>query len=139
MFSAIASAFDGKSVGEFRAWLHTILSRRIADHLEARKRKPQTEKLATEHAGDDEVWGDEPSEEFSGEALHAPSASSRPTARSRTRRTGARSTSTSSDHLSASQAAAEIGDGMREDNVHQIASRFLKRVRELLDEGDTSG
>ena len=41
--------------------------------------------------------------------------------------------------LSASEAAAEIGDGMREDNVHQIASRFLKRVRELLDEGDTSG
>ena len=54
-------------------------------------------------------------------------------------RTAARSTSTSSDPSSASKAAAEIGDGMREDNVHQIASRFLKRVRELLDEGDTSG
>ena len=39
MFSAIASAFDGKSVGEFRSWLHTILSRRIADHLEGRKRR----------------------------------------------------------------------------------------------------
>ena len=71
MSSAIASAFDGKSVGEFRAWLHTILSRRIADHLEARKRKPKTEKLATEHDGSDEVWGDEPSEEFEGDALFA--------------------------------------------------------------------
>ena len=139
MFSAIASAFDGKSVGEFRAWLHTILSRRIADHLEARKRKPQTEKLATEHAGDDEVWGDEPSEEFSGEALHAAECikqAYREVENDAHRRAidlhifGP---------LSASQAAAEIGDGMREDNVHQIASRFLKRVRELLDEGDTSG
>ena len=40
--SAIASAFDGKSVGEFRSWLHTILSRRIADWWEARAQKLDT-------------------------------------------------------------------------------------------------
>ena len=41
--------------------------------------------------------------------------------------------------LSAADAAAAIGDGMSEANVHQIASRFQKRFRELFDEGDTAG
>ncbi len=140
MFSAIASAFDGKSVGEFRAWLHTILSRRIADHLEARKRKPQTEKLATEHAGEDEVWGDEPSEEFSGEALHASECikqAYREIENEQHRR--AIDLHIFGPNSRPLRPRRRSADGMREDNVHQIASRFLKRVRELLDEGDTSG
>ncbi len=138
VISAIASAFDGKSVGEFRAWLHTILSRRIADYLEARKRKPKVTELASEHAGEDEVWGDEPATPFEGEALFARECLDR-----------------SYDELSelhrrvidlhvlgphAATAAAELlGDGMTEANVNQIASRFQKRFRQLLDEGDTSG
>ena len=62
--SAIASAFDGSSVGEFKSWLHTILSRRIADYHDARTRTPRTAPLPGEHLGDDEVWGEEPSEPF---------------------------------------------------------------------------
>jgi DNA-directed RNA polymerase specialized sigma24 family protein len=69
--SAIASAFDGKSVGEFRSWLHTILNRRIADYLEARKRKPHTTQLPSEHEREEEVWGAEPAVEFEGHALFA--------------------------------------------------------------------
>ena len=139
MFSAIASAFDGKSVGEFRSWLHTILSRRIADHLEGRKRRPQTTELATEHDGSDDVWGDEPAEDFEGDALFASECLKQAYAEIE-----------NDDHrrvidlhvlgpLSAADAAVEIGDGMSEANVHQIASRFQKRFRELFDEGDTAG
>ena len=58
--SAIASAFDGSSVGEFRSWLHTILSRRVADYHEAKKRRPRTTELVSEHGGDEEIWGREP-------------------------------------------------------------------------------
>jgi RNA polymerase sigma factor (sigma-70 family) len=139
MTSAIASAFDGKSVGEFRAWLHVILSRRIADHLEARKRKPKTEKLATEHAGDDDVWGDEPFEEFTGEAVFAADCIRR--AIEEIKKPAHRRVIDLHvfGPLSAAEAAEAVGDGMSEDNVHQIASRLLKRVRQLLDEGDTSG
>ena len=139
IYSALASAFDGKSVGEFRSWLHTILSRRIADHLEARKRKPKTEKLATEHAGSDEVWGEEPAEDFAGDALFASECIRQ-----------AYGEIENDDHrrvidlyvfgpLSASDAATALGTPMSEANVHQIASRFQKRFRELFDEGDTAG
>ena len=38
---------------------------------------------------------------------------------------------------SATETATVAGDDMTEANVHQISSRFQKRVRELLDEGDT--
>jgi DNA-directed RNA polymerase specialized sigma subunit len=41
---------------------------------------------------------------------------------------------------SASETAERVGDGMSEANVHQISSRYQKRVKELLEEGsDTSG
>ncbi len=140
MSSAIASAFDGKSVGEFRAWMHTILSRRIADHHDAKTRKPKTEKLNTEHAGEDDTWGEEPSgEEFSAEALYARECI----------KTAYRELENPLHRqvvdlhifgpLSATETASEIGDGLSEANVHKIASRFSKRVRDLLDEGDTSG
>ena len=69
--SAIASAFDGRSVGEFRSWLHTILSRRIADHWRGAKAHPAHRELATEHQGAEEVWGKEPAVGFEGDALFA--------------------------------------------------------------------
>ena len=139
MMSALASAFDGRSVGEFRSWLHTILSRRIADHFEARKRRPATTELASEHAGEDDVWGSEPAEPFEGEALFAQQCLRQ-----------------AYDELiehrhrqvidlyvlgphSAGEAASLVGSDMTEANVHQISSRFQKRFRELLDGGDTAG
>jgi RNA polymerase sigma factor (sigma-70 family) len=135
--SAIASAFDGKSVGEFRSWLHTILSRRIADWWEAREQKLDKTRLPSEHQGDDEVWGREPSVGFEGEALFA--------------RDCVRRALDEIDDLrhrrvidlyvlaphSAAETAARVGDGMTEANVHQISSRFQRRVRELLEGGDT--
>ena len=135
--SVIASAFDGRSVGEFRSWLHTILSRRIADYWQKRERTVKTEKLVSEHQGAEEVWGDEPSVGFEGEALHAQECvrhalNELPEAH----REVVRLYVFGPD--SAAAVVERVGDGMTEANVHQISSRYQRRVKELLGEGDTS-
>ncbi len=58
---AIASAFDGRSVGEFRAWLHTIVDRTVADFYRRAERRPKEAPLPSEHMSGDDVWGTEPS------------------------------------------------------------------------------
>ena len=135
--SAIASAFDGRSVGEFRSWLHTILSRRIADYWQKRERTVPTEKLVSEHQGSEEAWGEEPAVGFEGDALYAEQCvrlalEELPEAHRRVVRL----------YVFGPHAAAAVvellGDGMTEVNVHQISSRYQRRVKELLDEGDTS-
>ena len=138
VMSAIASAFDGRSVGEFRSWLHTILTRRVADYYEAGKRRPKTTELPGER-DDDEVWGVEPAEPFAGDALYASECVRE--AYSEVENPAHRSVLdlyVFGPH-SAGEAAELAGGEMTEANVHQIASRFQKRFRELLDEGDTSG
>ena len=127
--SAIASAFDGRSVGEFRSWLHTILSRRIADWWQKDERSVQTRPLP--QPGDEEFAGYEPAVGFEGDAMHA--------------RECVRLTLDEVVRLyvlgphEAAEAAALAGEGMTEANVHQIASRFQKRVRERLEGGHDSG
>jgi DNA-directed RNA polymerase specialized sigma24 family protein len=137
--SAIASAFDGSSVGEFRSWLHTILSRRIADYHDARRRTPKTAPLPGEHHGEEAVWGEEPSDPFEGDALHA-----RGCLEIAYRELERDSHRAVIDLYvlgpnSAADTAALIGDGMTEANVHQIASRFQRRFKELLEEGSDTG
>ena len=136
--SAVASAFDGKSVGEFRSWLHTILSRRIADYLESRKRKPRTKQLPSEHEGEDDVWGEEPAVEFEGEALFARDCLQQ----AYEEIVDPRHRRVIDLYVRGPHSAAEtvdlMGDGMTEANVHQISSRFQKRFKELLEGGNTS-
>jgi DNA-directed RNA polymerase specialized sigma24 family protein len=137
--SAIASAFDGSSVGEFRSWLHTILSRRIADYHDARTRTPKTAPLPGEHHSEEAVWGEEPSDPFEGDALHA-----RGCLEIAYRELERDSHRAVIDLYvlgpnSAADTAALIGDGMTEANVHQIASRFQRRFKELLEEGSDTG
>jgi RNA polymerase sigma factor (sigma-70 family) len=136
--SAIASAFDGKSIGEFRSWLHTILSRRIADYLESRKRKPQTRQLPSEHEGEEDVWGDEPAAEFEGEALFARDCIQQAHAEVEDPRHRRVIDLYVLGPHSAAETADLVGDGMTEANVHQISSRFQKRFKELLEGGNTS-
>jgi RNA polymerase sigma factor (sigma-70 family) len=130
--SAIASAFDGKSVGEFRSWLHTILNRRIADYLEARKRKPQTTALPGGHEHDEGTWGAEPAVDFEGDALSARDA----VRRAYEELDDGRHRRVIDLYVLGPHAAAEtatmVGTGMTEANVHQISSRFHRRVEELL-------
>jgi RNA polymerase sigma factor (sigma-70 family) len=132
MASAIASAFDGRSVGELRSWLHTILSRRIADWWEAKEQKLDKSALPSEHLGDEEVWGSEPAVEFEGDAVFAQDCVRRAyedLENDRHRRVI--DLYVFGPHPAA-EAAALAGPGMTEANVHQIASRFQRRVRELL-------
>lgn len=136
MMSALASAFDGRSVGEFRAWLHTILSRRIADYFEARKRRPATTGLVSEHAGEDDVWGKEPAAPFEGDALFAEECLRQSYAElTEPRHRQVVDLYVLGPH-SAGEAAALVGPDMTEANVHQIASRFQRRFRQLLEGGE---
>lgn len=137
--SAIVSAFDGKSVGEFRSWLHTILSRRIADWYETKERKLDKTRLPSEHHGDEEVWGEEPSVQFQGEALHARDCVRQAFEEIEDPRHRRAIELYVFGPNSAADTADLVGDGMTEANVHQISSRFQRRVRELLEGGDTSG
>jgi RNA polymerase sigma factor (sigma-70 family) len=136
--SAIVSAFDGKSVGEFRSWLHTILSRRIADWWQAKEQKLEKTRLPSEHQGDEEVWGREPAVDFEGEALFARDCVRQALEEIEDPRHRRVIDLYVLGRNSAAETAALVGDGMTEANVHQISSRFQRRVRELLQGGDTS-
>jgi RNA polymerase sigma factor (sigma-70 family) len=130
--SAIASAFDGTSVGEFRSWLHTILSRRIADYHEARSRRPKTAPLPGE---DEETWGHEPRVAPEGDALFARTCILHALDELRDQRHRRVIDLYVLGPHAAGETAALMGDGMTEANVHQISSRFERRVKELLEEG----
>jgi RNA polymerase sigma factor (sigma-70 family) len=129
--SAIASAFDGRSVGEFRSWLHTILSRRIADYHDARSRRPSTAPLP---GADEETWGAEPQVAFEGDALHARDCIGRALDELADQRHRQVVDLYVLGPHGAADAARLVGEGMSEANVHQIASRFERRAKELLEE-----
>jgi RNA polymerase sigma factor (sigma-70 family) len=135
--SAIASAFDGRSVGEFRSWLHTILSRRIADYWQKRERTLPTEKLVSEHLGAEEVWGEEPSVAFEGDALYAQQCVDEALEELPESHRQVVRLYVFGPH-SAASVVSSLGEGMTEANVHQISSRYQRRVKELLDEGESS-
>lgn len=132
--SAMTAAFDGQSVGEFRSWLHTITQRRVADFHRSREGKPDTVPLPG--AGDEEPYGDELAVEFEGVAIDAQRAID--TAMDEMSDVHAKAIDLNVfEDLPAGEVATQLG--LTEPNVHQIKSRFKKRIRELLDEGDTAG
>ncbi len=136
--SALKSAFDGNSVGEFVKWLQTITKRRVADYHRARPDEA-TLPLAEEGDAEEDGRGVRPIEgDFSGaidteavieQALGELSRPHRATVGFYV-----------FDGFSAKQAAEQVNmscrDGltqpMSEANVHQIAKRFRERLRKLL-------
>jgi RNA polymerase sigma factor (sigma-70 family) len=112
---AIAAAFDGSSVGEFRSWLHTIVDRTAVDFFRRAERRPKESILPSEHAGAVElrIVVEEVLETFN-----------------ETHR------SVIELHVFGALTAAEVCDrieGMTVDNVAQIASRFRAKLRTRLD------
>jgi DNA-directed RNA polymerase specialized sigma24 family protein len=114
LVSAIQSAFDGSSEGEFHVWLRTITARRIADFH--RRPRPATVPL-------EDISVTAPSD---GDVVVA-DAVERVLAR------------LSAEHRRVVEAvvfegreASEV-DGFSAANVHQIASRFRRALREELD------
>lgn len=134
--SAIKSAFDGVSVGELRSWLHTILARRIAEHYRSKEGRPRLVALISEHPEDEAVWGFEPSvDPADGTVVDVRRAVATAYAELSEGHRAVVDLYVLSEY-SAAEAAAGTGEG--ENNVHQIGSRFRKRVRALRDEGDTA-
>ncbi|MEJ7789123.1 MAG: hypothetical protein WKF29_04490, partial [Thermoleophilaceae bacterium] len=128
--SAIKSAFDGESVGEFRSWMHTVLARRISDYYRSREGKPKLVPLISENAGDEELWGEEPS-------VGAPDGGVVDLRKAIEQAYGELAPSHQAvvdlyvfSEYSAAETTAQTTES--ENNVHQIGSRFRKRVKGIL-------
>lgn len=63
VISLMRSTFDGKAIGQFGAFVRTIAKRRVADYHRDRERHPDPDRLPSEHRDDEDVWGEEPSDE----------------------------------------------------------------------------
>jgi RNA polymerase sigma factor (sigma-70 family) len=124
---AIASAFEGKSVGEFVSWLSTITQRAIADFY---RRGPGRMKVSDEEP-------DEPAAPSEAGLVAARDAIERVMATLRTDHQRVVDIVVFEDRPAAEAVAAV--DGMTEANVHQIVSRFRAALRgELQAGGDTA-
>ena len=133
--SAVRSAFDGESVGEFKVWLKTITSRRIADYHRSGEGEPAV--VSLQGAADDDPGVDPPAPSHEG-YVEVQDAISRVLARLSEIHRAVVELSVFGA-LSAAQVVARV-EGMTEANVHQIVSRFRRALREELgDDGDTSG
>lgn len=132
--SALTSAFNGESVGEFRSWLHTITDRRVADHWRRMQRRPVTQPLPT---GGEDGWGEEPAAEFEGVTVDLERAIAHGFAA-----LGETHRAIVEGYVFGDRPASEVAaeHGTSEQNVHQVGSRFRRRVREALEaDGDTPG
>lgn len=128
---AIAAAFDGSSVGEFRSWLHTIVDRSGVDFFRRAERRPKESILPSEHTGEEDVWGAEPSIEGEAGAVEL-----RIIVEEVLETFNEKHRHVIELHVFGTFPASEVCgriDGMSEDNVAQIASRFRAKVRARLD------
>jgi RNA polymerase sigma factor (sigma-70 family) len=124
---AIASAFEGKSVGEFVSWLGTITQRAIADFY---RRGPGRIKPADEPAPEQATASEAGLIEVR-DAIERVMAPLQPHHR-------AVIDLVVFDGRSAAEAAGAV-DGMTEANVHQIVSRFRRALRGELQAGGDTG
>lgn len=141
--SAIRSAFDERSYGQFRSWLNTIVDRRIADYHRRRESRPVETPYPEEHSDAEEIWGESGAVEDETGSVDAQSI------------IDAAFASLNAVHgrvvelfifedLSAQEVADQVNDEfdsqpelttpMTIDNVSQIARRFRESVREMLEE-----
>lgn len=124
---AIASAFEGKSVGEFVSWLNTITQRAIADFY---RRGPGRMKQAGEPPA-------EPAEPSEAGVVAVRDAIGRVMAMLRPDHRRVVDLVVFEDRSAAE--AVQAVDGMSEANVHQIVSRFRAALRGELQAGGDTG
>lgn len=143
MESALKAKFAGESVGQFVNFLHTIADRRIADFHRRRKSRPTTEPLPEEHENDEAVWGKTPSIEDSTGKVELRSAVDKVlTGMSQThlRVIALDAFGGFSARETAGMVNEEFGDQLRqpmtEANVHQIASRFRRDLKDEIRDED---
>jgi RNA polymerase sigma factor (sigma-70 family) len=149
--SAIRSSFDRATPGQFGAWLRRIAQRRVADYHAAESRRPDQVPLPEEHEREDEIWGGggvapDPTQEVVERSVVEQALGELSEVHRRVvelagpqdlgfeQRTGKETARLVTDQLS-----AQMDDPMTEANVHQILSRFRKRLAELLDDAGGGG
>jgi RNA polymerase sigma factor (sigma-70 family) len=133
LVKAIAAAFDGTSVGEFRSWLQTIVDRTAVDFYRRAERRPKESILPSEHVGEDDVWGAEPSIDSEAGTVEL-----RIIVEEVLQTFNEKHTHVIELHVFGGLTAGEVCDrieGMTVDNVAQIASRFRAKLRVRLDPG----
>jgi RNA polymerase sigma factor (sigma-70 family) len=124
---AIASAFEGTSVGEFVSWLSTITKRAISDfYRRGPGRMKQTDEAAAEPAAPSEAG-----------VVAVRDAIERVMAKLRPEHRRVVDLVVFEDRSAAE--AADAVDGMTESNVHQIVSRFRAALRGELQAGGDTG
>jgi RNA polymerase sigma factor (sigma-70 family) len=124
---AIASAFEGESVGEFVSWLSTITKRAISDFY---RRGPGRMKQANEPVA-------EPTAPSEAGVVAVRDAIERVMATLRPDHRRIVDVVVFEDRSAAE--AAQAVDGMTEANVHQIVSRFRSALRGELQAGGDTG
>jgi RNA polymerase sigma factor (sigma-70 family) len=149
--SALRSSFDRGTPGQFGAWLRRIAQRRVADYHAAESRRPDQVPLPEEHEGSDEIWGaggevPDPMQEVVEMSVVEQALRELSEVHRRVvelagsqdlgfeQRTGKETARLVNDQLS-----VQMDDPMTETNVHQILSRFRKRLAELLDDAGGGG
>ncbi len=141
--SAFVGRLRGESYGEFRGWLNKIVDRRIADY-HRRKNRPDEVPLASEHEGDEEIWGKMPRVEDEAGAVEAAAVIEQVLAKlSEVHRRVVEVYAFDDEEAqdTANQVNAELSPNppMTKDNVHKIYSRFRQDlIKALEDEGNTS-
>jgi DNA-directed RNA polymerase specialized sigma24 family protein len=142
MESAVRSAFDGKYLGEFGAWINTIVKRRIADYHRKGEQLPDLEPLPDEHQGDEDVWVRAPAAEdelalLGYREIAEQIRCSRPNEVHRTVIALYGLGELGYQDLSAAATRAEVqrlhpGETVSEANIHQIWKRFKEDLAEAL-------
>lgn len=131
LIRAVAAAFDGRSIGQFRSWMNTIIERTAADYFRTAGRRPKETPLAGE-GDDDVVWGAVPRVDGEARAVEF-----RLLVDDLLESLNEAHRRVIDLHVFDGYSAREVCDridGMSEDNVAKIASRFRARLRERLEE-----
>lgn len=134
VFSAVRSAFDGSSVGEFVQWLGTITARRIADFHRGRADAPRMVTLAGAGAGAEDSPPAQRGIDVADPAQDGLVESSDAVERVLDSLSAVHARAVER-HVLAGVPARSVADelGLGEDNVAQIASRFRRRLRAALE------
>ena len=147
LISLINASFDGKVIASFRAFLNTIVQRRVADYWKAQERHPRQDPLPHEHGDDDEIWGGEPSTEDSSGELAIRDAVARVLAtrnplHQRIIRLYGPEPIEGGEDLSGAGVVERLdaaGDQVTVDNVQQVWRRFKVDLAAELDSGEDGG
>lgn len=150
MQSAIRSSFDGKFVGQYRVWIHTITRRRIADFLDEQRRKPRPLSLdgggSSDGRDDDGGWEygeyDDEFDRLPGRELAEQLRAKVPNEMHRCVIHLYGPEILGYGDLSAQETQREVkrllGDDVSEANIHQIWRRFAADLRKAWEDADAA-